>query len=106
MGGAETGQAKFEGESVRYMVCVYGFETKEEAEEARKKAQRDFCKWAEVIDEDAPRGEIKKWVMIKNIQEKMYSFQEFMKGDFKTGDQAEKRDEKKVNEVNPSQNSD
>jgi hypothetical protein len=33
---------------MKYKVIVYGFETYEEAEEARKKAQMEFAKWAAV----------------------------------------------------------
>ncbi len=38
-----------------FMVAIYGFKTFEEAEEARKKCQFDFGKWAAVIDEEKER---------------------------------------------------
>lgn len=36
---------------MKYKVVVYGFESREEAEEARKKAQAEFCKWAAVLED-------------------------------------------------------
>lgn len=39
-----------------YRVVVYGFQTKEEAEEARKKAQFDFCKWAVIMSDEEVYG--------------------------------------------------
>lgn len=36
---------------MKYDVIIYSFDTKEEAEEAWKKAQREFCKWAAIINE-------------------------------------------------------
>lgn len=39
-----------------FAVHIYGFKTWEEAEEARKKAQFEFAKWAAVIDEDEQTG--------------------------------------------------
>ena len=36
---------------MKYKVVIYGFETKEEAEEARKKCQKDFARWAAIIED-------------------------------------------------------
>ncbi len=39
-----------------YRVVIYGFKTQEEAEEARKKAQFDFAKWAAVVSDEEALG--------------------------------------------------
>ena len=43
-----------------YKVVIYGFQSFEEAEEARKKSQFEFCKWAAVVNEDEnkPGGDV------------------------------------------------
>ncbi len=39
-----------------FRVVIYGFQTQEEAEEARKKAQFEFAKWAAVVSDEEAYG--------------------------------------------------
>ncbi len=36
---------------MKYKVIIFGFETKEEAEEVRKEVQAKYAKWAAVVED-------------------------------------------------------
>lgn len=36
---------------MKYQVHIYGFRTKEEADEVRKKCQQEFGKWAAIVED-------------------------------------------------------
>ncbi|VVB54276.1 Uncharacterised protein [uncultured archaeon] len=36
---------------MKHQVHIFGLQNKEEAEEARKKCQQEFCKWAAVVED-------------------------------------------------------